>query len=294
LCRFPAVFTALADIVLGWVLSHGLLTNAAAATSLALLLLSSAGLYLAGMVFNDVFDRRQDAVERPGRPIPSGQISVTGAAVFGTALMTIGLASAAFAGRASIEVAVLLAACIFCYDGGMKRTLIGPVFMGGCRFLNVLLGASGGLGSLLSVLELPQLWVAIGMGIYVAGLTWFARTEAKASSRNALLAAMVVINLGLASLMAWVLNWPYGGDPTASMFVLLVVALIINRKLSLALSDPQPKSVQLAVKTMILSIITLDAVLIYARAGQPAMWHVLGVVMLLIPSMLLSKWIKVT
>jgi 4-hydroxybenzoate polyprenyltransferase len=158
----------------------------------------------------------------------------------------------------------------------------------------VLLGSSGGFASLLSVPAQPQLWVAIGMGVYVAGITWFARTEAKASSRNMLFAAMVIINLGLASLMAWVLNWPYGGDPTATMFVLLVVALMINRKLTLALSDPQPKAVQLAVKTMILSIITLDAALIYARSGQPGAWHALAVVLLLVPCILLSKWIKVT
>ena len=40
------------------------------------LLLSSAGLYLGGMVLNDVFDARLDAVERPERPIPSGRVSI--------------------------------------------------------------------------------------------------------------------------------------------------------------------------------------------------------------------------
>ncbi len=294
LCRFPAVFTALADIVLGWLLAVGTIREAVTVQDFVCLLITSAGLYLSGMVFNDLFDRRQDAAERPGRPIPSGQISVRGAAIFGSVLMAIGIAAAAWAGRASLEVAVLLAACIMCYDGGLKRTPIGPVMMGSCRFLNVLLGASGGLSSLISVLQMPQLWVASGLGIYIAGVTWFARTEAKVSRRNALGAAMLVINFGLATLMAWVLRWPIGGDQTVSLFVLLVIAMTINRRLAAAISDPQPRAVQLAVKTMILSIITLDAVLIYAHAGEPGLLYAVAVILLLVPSLLLSRWIKVT
>ena len=69
LVRLPTVFTALADILLG----TQLVATADATTSprtLGLLLIASAGLYLAGMVFNDVFDRHRDAVQRPGRPLP--------------------------------------------------------------------------------------------------------------------------------------------------------------------------------------------------------------------------------
>lgn len=71
LMRFPAVFTALADICLGFLLTHSTLAPAA---DFALLAIGSSGLYLAGMVFNDFFDRHLDARERPGRPIPSGRI----------------------------------------------------------------------------------------------------------------------------------------------------------------------------------------------------------------------------
>lgn len=294
LCRFPAVFTALADIALGWVLTHGPLREGSDVTAFVCLLLASAGLYLSGMVFNDLFDRKQDAAERPNRPIPSGQVSVKSAAIFGSALMIGGLTAAAFAGRASIEAAILLAACILSYDGGMKRTLIGPVLMGSCRFFNVLLGASGGFESIQSILQEPPLWVASGMGICVAGITWFARTEAQASRRYMLTAAMFVINFAYAALLAWILNWPYGGNQTASLFVLLVIALAVNRKLTIALADPQPKSVQLAVKTMILSIITLDATLIYAHSGEAAIAHSAAVLLLIIPSIVLSKRIMVT
>ena len=77
LMRFPAVFTALADILLGFVLTH---ESFSPAGDLAALVGASSGLYLAGMVFNDWFDRDLDARERPGRPIPSGRISPRAAA----------------------------------------------------------------------------------------------------------------------------------------------------------------------------------------------------------------------
>ena len=63
----------------------------------------------------------------------------------------------------------VLALLIYAYDCILKRTP-GPLAMGGCRFLNVLLGMSAS----------PQPWtaanylVAAGIGIYIVGITWFA------------------------------------------------------------------------------------------------------------------------
>ena len=74
LIRLPTVFTAMADIVLGYVLTHRVIVGPEGWDDPAKffgLLASSCCLYLAGMVFNDVFDRKQDAEERPSRPIPS-------------------------------------------------------------------------------------------------------------------------------------------------------------------------------------------------------------------------------
>ncbi len=70
LMRFPAVFTAMADILLGFLLNHDSFQHDL--MGLGLLLVSSSCLYLAGMVLNDVFDREVDARERPNRPIPFG------------------------------------------------------------------------------------------------------------------------------------------------------------------------------------------------------------------------------
>ena len=70
---------------------------------------------------------------------------------------------------------LLLAACVVLYDGVLKPTPLGPLAMGGCRMLNVLLGMSLAMREL----ELHEWLIAGGIGLYIAGLTWFARSEAE-------------------------------------------------------------------------------------------------------------------
>ena len=70
-------------------------------------------------------------------------------------------------------VAALLATCILLYDAWLKRTPLGPLAMGACRMLNVLLGMS----ALDAPLHAEHWLVAGGIGVYVAGVTWFARRE---------------------------------------------------------------------------------------------------------------------
>ena len=65
------------------------------------------------MVFNDVFDRKQDAEERPHRPIPSGQITLSSAVTLGGMLLLAGLGAAQVAGQQTLILALILTACIF-------------------------------------------------------------------------------------------------------------------------------------------------------------------------------------
>ena len=70
--------------------------------------------------------------------------------------------------------------------------------MGACRFLNVMLGAAvigSGRDVALFVWAPPQIYVATAIGLYVAGVTWFARTEEKTSSRLPLIRAWVCFTL---------------------------------------------------------------------------------------------------
>lgn len=299
LCRFPAVFTAMADIFLGFLLVH---IDLQPTGEFGALLAASSCLYLAGMVFNDVFDRTVDVRERPNRPIPSGRIPLRSAVTFGATLIAVGLAAAACAGMRSLFVAVLLTACIFAYNGLLKHTPLGPVAMGGCRFLNVILGASSAGLRWTAPWGLPHVFIAFALGVYVAGVTLFAKKEAERSTRAGLIAATVVINIGLGLLLllsygvlSRYLSWNGAADArTPSLLFLAFIALMLNRRAVSAISDPAPQRVQAAVKVLLLSIISLDAGLIYAKLGGDGIAFVAATFLLIVPSLAIGRWLYVT
>jgi 4-hydroxybenzoate polyprenyltransferase len=301
LCRLPAVFTAMADIFLGWLLVHDALTPE---LQFAFVLCCSSCLYLAGMVLNDLFDRTIDAQERPRRPIPSGAVSVRAATLFAVVLLSIGLATAIAAGPQTLLMGALLTAFIFLYDGLLKSTPAGPLAMGACRFLNVLLGSSTavaletGLPELSAVWKGPQVLVALALGTYIVGVTWFARNEAGKSNRWQLAGALGVVNLGLVILLGLAMNWP----AQAGLFVarsgfsaalaLGCIGVIINRRLVMTIADPIPAKVQAAVRTMLLSLIILDAsILLVATENR---WGAIAVALLVIPAQLLGRFLAMT
>ena len=291
LVRFPAVFTAMADIFLGFLLVDPRTELEQNYFPIALLLVASCCLYMAGMVFNDVFDRKIDAEERPDRPIPSGRISVMSAVCLGILLFACGLGAANVRGVPSLLVALMIVVGILGYDGFLKKTVAGPLVMGCCRFLNVLLGASA-VGSFSEVWAAPQICVAGGLGIYITGVTWFGRTEARQSNRYQLAGAMTVINLGLAAIVLFVTFW--GNEPSSlkALLILAVIVLTINRRLTKALRNPQSRPVQDAIKMMLYSLVMLDATLVLFSTGNIA--YAAFTAGLVIPAMILGRWIFVT
>src|SRR5215467_11229836 len=91
LLRLPNVFTAVADVTMGYLVVLGELRPA---LYFGLLVASSVLLYLSGMVLNDVFDAKVDAQDRPDRPIPSGRISRRAASHVGRGMFIGGIAIA--------------------------------------------------------------------------------------------------------------------------------------------------------------------------------------------------------
>lgn len=145
LMRPANVVTTLADVLAGAAAGAAAAGTAAGLRDAGLLglLLSTAALYAGGVVLNDVFDAALDARERPERPIPDGRVSRSGAAWFGGALLAVGVASAGLVSAASLAVAAAIAAMVLLYDACAKHhALAGPLAMGTCRGLNLLLGAS--------------------------------------------------------------------------------------------------------------------------------------------------------
>ncbi len=292
LCRMPAVFSAIADICCGYALTHRQPPTLEPYPVFALLVLASCGLYLAGMILNDVFDRDIDAKERPRRPIPSGRVSLAAAIRLAVILLVIGNVAALCAGITSGCIAMILTATILAYDGGLKNTVLGPVVMGSCRFFNILLGASA-VGGLAEVFTAPQLAIAAGMGIYITGVTIFSRQEAATSSRLMLVFGMGVINLGLAILMGFMLNFP---TPLRNKYLAVVgfIAIIsmIDGRILGSLVQPSPGRVQATVKTLLMSLMSLNAMIIFHATGSPEL--AIGVVAMLLPAMYLGRWMSIT
>jgi 4-hydroxybenzoate polyprenyltransferase len=241
------------------------------------------------MVWNDYFDREQDRRERPFRPLPSGRVSTKQAASLGTILLVAGVVLAVAAGRTSAAVAVCLAGAVLAYDGWLKRTWAGPLGMGACRFLNVLLGVSA-CGSLL--------WprgghLALVVGVYIVGVTWFARTEARVSSQNALIGAAAVMLAALLLALPLPVFLP-AGQHSSFLFPYLLVGLgfVVGAPIVRAIGQPTPGFVQAAVKRSLMGLVLLDAVLATATAGNVG----LLILLLLAPSLYLNRksWLYAT
>lgn len=290
LLRLPAVFTAMVDIVLGFHLTHA---SFEPLPKFLGLLISSCCLYLSGMVFNDVFDVVQDASERPTRPIPSGRVARRSAAILGSVLMLLGVGSAWTVTPLSGETALVLVAAILAYDGYLKRTLLGPIGMGLCRFLNLMLGASGGdFATLADFWAMPQVAVAAGLGTYIVGVTWFARTEAKMSARTGLMGGLMIMDAGIAALAWLVAANPRDGQQQAPLILLGVIAASLNMRAMNAITDPSPPQVQGLIKLFLLNYVTLSATLVYWQTGNPVL--AFGTACLVLPAMLISRLIAMT
>jgi 4-hydroxybenzoate polyprenyltransferase len=292
LLRLPNVFTALADVAMGYLVTHGELKPA---LHFSLLAAASCLLYLSGIVLNDVFDAKIDAQDRPERPIPSGRVSFKAASALGWATLIGGVLIGWYVACITSDwrpglFATSLAVCIVLYDWVLKRTSFAPLAMGACRTLNVLLGMS------LASLWLPQRWlIALGIGIYIVGVTIFARTEARVSPRPRLIGGSAVLIVGIALLAVTPLFTTYEPDlavlPSGWFLLWVALALIIGRRCVTAIAKPAPQNVQAAVRNCVHSIIALDAAVC---VGYASPYWAFAVLALLFPTMLFTLWLNAT
>ncbi|MFM8273908.1 MAG: UbiA family prenyltransferase [Gemmata sp.] len=298
LLRIPNVFTAFADIALGACAAVAFVPSPPAAFWAAyfVLALSSGSLYLAGMVWNDYFDLAEDKKARAFRPLPSGRVSIGTAVLLGTLLFAAGVALAGATGFVAqatwnhepLVYALGIVAGVLIYDGGAKRTPFGPLAMAACRFLNVLFALSLVPEGALDIER--RLHLAAVVGVYIVGVTWFARTEEGTSRKRTLALAASVMAAALA--LALVLRARLGtGTGTAAFpFLLVAFGFLIGAPVSRAIGDPGPRNVQAAVKRCVLGLVFLDAVLATAFVGLPG----LLVLLLLPPALRLGKWVYST
>jgi geranylgeranylglycerol-phosphate geranylgeranyltransferase len=111
-----------------------------------------AGFFLSGsaMAVNDYYDREIDAINEPGRPIPSGAVSPGEALAVTGVFSVLGLGSAWLTSPGNLAIAVLAWAGMMVYSTVGKRTgLPGNLIVSGCIALPFVYGGViGGEGGL--------------------------------------------------------------------------------------------------------------------------------------------------
>jgi 4-hydroxybenzoate polyprenyltransferase len=301
LLRLPNLATALADVLAGYLIVSQARTVGGLPAPFWWAAIASLACYAAGMVLNDVFDLEIDRRERPGRPLPSGQISVRRAAAAGSLLLaTGGLAACGAAITAQSPWPAVVGGCllaaVWLYDRHAKATSLGPAVMGGCRGLNWLLGMTAAGGPATA----DQWLLPVGMAVYVIGITVYARDEAEESLPTTLAvgAGIMLVGLLTAGAAPWVAaragvagGWLAG--PRLSNWLLLwgMLATSILLRAVLGIVDPTSGRVQQAVGNAIMAIITLDAVLVLATCGEG--WSIV-VLLLLAPFLIGRRFISPT
>lgn len=146
--RIALVFTAIAD---GWtaiLLQARATTTPIPLTYVTAMTVASAALYTFGMSLNDLIDRRRDSQLAPGRPLPSGRMSVRAAQIVCAGLAFLALAAGAcisLVGPAhALSIALLLATLllIIFYDfTGKYLVAPGLLSLGLVRFFHATIAA---------------------------------------------------------------------------------------------------------------------------------------------------------
>ncbi len=173
LARISNVPTVLTNVAAGAALADALSGEAFSPLALLVLSLAMALFYTAGMYLNDIVDYAVDCKERPERPLPQGVLSRKTAFSFVIGYFVVGLLLVAYVRVWALFPGVALVAVIILYDCWHKNNPFSHWIMALTRSL-VYVTVFVALGGT-DVLHL--LIAAILMLLYVAGLTYIARSE---------------------------------------------------------------------------------------------------------------------
>ena len=285
------IITAVSDILAGVAVAACIAGNGSVPQwqPVALLILSTIGVYGGGVVLNDVFDAALDKTERPERPIPSGLISQNAAAFLGTTLLLIGVVAAAgvhISGwlSSSALIAAAIAVCAVVYDKWMKHNrILGPLNMGICRGLNLLLGMS------ILPAVLPRYgYIAIVPVIYIAAITMISRGEVHGGRKKTLYGAALLYAVVIAGIItAGFIRKQVG----YTVIFIVLFAIMIFPPLQKAIRSREGPLIGKAVKAGVIALIVMNA----SWAAAFGMINFALLILLLLPvSLLLAKLFAVT
>lgn len=283
------IITSVADVLAGIAIAGYLLRPVSVHTGMYLssrppllpvflLCLSTACLYAGGIVFNDVFDLELDRIERPERALPSGIISVRNAGITGLLLLCAGILFALGAGPVSGGLAAGIAFTALVYDRfGKHLRLLGPLNMGLCRGLNLLLGISILPGMLAGAVLIALVPVA-----YIYAITMISRGEVSGGSKRTLYLATGIYTAVVSIILSFAFS---RSQLLLPLIFILPFAFMIFRPLLTAISTPIGKNIGLAVRAGVLALVLMDA----AWAAAFGSFYLALVIALLLP---VSIWLS--
>ena len=325
LVRFPAVFTVLADCAMGFLFTC---RNPGEKewVVFALICAASVCLYWFGMAFNDIVDAERDSLHpvRCMRPIPSGQISASGASRIAYILLLTGIILGSvltwrFSAKLTAAALAGLISSIILYDYAFKSRWFAPLIMGLCRALNILFA--------MSVFYNPEtvsgtalVLVLTAYCVYIAGVTWFSRyenadedngwlpdaEESESGERTAPQApwtpvawlSALVIGLGVLALMPLADVIPaenqypiFAQAPIRWRLLIGVLSLMIAFRALQTLLLNNPRAIGPIVGYCLMTLIVLDAVVVCLVQNPTASICIVG---LLIPAIVLNRITYIT
>ncbi|MDO6472700.1 UbiA-like protein EboC [Maribacter sp. 1_MG-2023] len=248
-----------------------------------LLIFSSVALYAGGVVFNDVFDAELDAIERPERAIPSGLVSKREAMYFGTILMLIGVTLAFKCNMLAGIISIVLTIAILMYDGYFKQFgFVGPLNMGVCRGLNLLMG--------MSILGMLSHWyIALVPVVYIFAITLISRGEVHGDNKKHIVWAGILYAIVIVAISLVVIQQK--DNSLILLPFLILFAFLIFKPLLKAYKENSPENIKKAVMGGVLSLVVMNACWVAGFSN----WYLALAVLLLLPvSILLSKLFAVT
>lgn len=293
LIRLPNAFTAPSNILTGYFAvvlpSHTNISN------LSILMLSSALLYISGIVFNDYFDIEIDRKERPLRPLVTGIITSKKAFTIALAAMVAANILVFTVDVISLIVAIILSATIIGYDYRLKQTMAGPITMGSARFLNIFLGASPAFGGLFFshdiFLVLRLILVSMLMLLYVLSISILSRREISITTHSRrIIAGPFIIIFAIISIIVITLFFGFFQIDLVPNLVLFSVIAIVTFKRTV-FQDYSSRGIQKAITILVLSIIVLDSIFV---SGTANIFYGSTTLLLIIPSVTLARKLYVT
>ena len=273
LVRFPGIFTAFSNILIGFFLA----SNGNFEFNTLPFLLTTTGLLFAGtMIMNDYADHKIDSVERPRRPLVSGKISRKVALYLIIICFSIANLSALMIGETSIIISLLMTGLITLYNFKLKNiSVVGILAISIIRFLNIILGFS------IVELSLDVLPYAIPLGIYVAGISILAKNELNTNSRDGILNKIFLAGTVTSIIYLIIQNFSETSIIFLGVFLILIFfSLKFNRT-----------NISKIVTIQILGIILLDAVIVSLNNE-----FVYGIILssFIIPAYIITKKLYIT